>query len=243
MCLIATVVSTNIFAGVISFETTANNQQPLDDQVLNFTDLFVTDGVEVSFGFDSDGDKILDSYAVFEQVGNSDTKRNSGFVGFNKIKDKPVPEFEQQLGKFFLRQEKAYKPFGVFTILYNAENPVTAASGEIWDIDGKENTEQFLVEAYNGQSLLDSVYSPLSSEQSFNGKPWSFGFSGLSNITKIEISFTGSKTKGIGLAFNNFSPIEDISHKQVQVSEPSTVLLYLLGICFLATARPKVNRA
>jgi hypothetical protein len=40
-----------------------------------------------------------------------------------------------------------------------------------------------------------------------DGQPWVFSFSGLSaGIAKITIDFTGSKTAGIGLAFNNFNP-------------------------------------
>jgi hypothetical protein len=74
--------------------------------------------------------------------------------------------------------------------------------------------------------LLDSIESPLGKDNTLDGKPWVFGFSDLTDITKIEITFTGSKKKGIGLAFNNFSPIEDIS-PVVNVPEPSTIFLFL----------------
>lgn len=43
-----------------------------------------------------------------------------------------------------------------------ALNPVTSASGEIWDIDGhNNNTEQFFVEAFNGTESLAEILSPL----------------------------------------------------------------------------------
>ena len=60
--------------------------------------------------------------------------------------------------------------------------------------------------------------------------PWAFGFNALSDITRSEISFTGSKQPGIGLAFNNFSPI---ALSQLQL------LLFSLGIMGLAARRFK----
>ena len=143
--------------------------------------------------------------------------------------------FEDLLGDFFIRQSRPYKAFGIFTILYDSDLPINAASGEIWDIDGgKKNTEQFLVEAYNEDYLLESIKSPLGKNQTVDGKPWAFGFSGLTNITKIEISFIGTKTKGIGLAFNNFSPVQDRSALSVSaVPAPKTIYILLFILSFL----------
>jgi hypothetical protein len=221
-------------AGVIDFETTASGGVPTDNGTIEFSDAFMADAVTVRFGFDSNSDGTLDTKAVFEEVGNSDTSGDTGFWGFGPDKDTAAPGFTSQLGDFFLRQNVPYQPFGIFTILYDATNPVTEASGEIWDIDGGTNTERFLVEAFNGSTLLDSIESPLGVDATLDGKPWAFGFNGLSDITKIEISFTGSKTGGIGLAFNNFSPVEDIS-PVIDVPEPSNISLFficvLLAVC------------
>lgn len=39
-----------------------------------------------------------------------------------------------------------------------------------------------------------------------DGQPWVFSFDGLSaGIARITITFTGTKTSNIGLAFNNFN--------------------------------------
>lgn len=164
---------------------------------------------------------------------------------FGSRYDITAPGFESLLGNFFLKQESAYEPFGTFHVIYDAMNPVTAASGEIWDIDGgnkNSKTERFLIKAFNGDDLLDFILSPLglksSGERTLDGKPWAFGFSGLSDITRIEISFTGTKTKGIGLAFNNFSPVEDIS-ESVNVPEPSSLAIFALGVIGLASYRFK----
>ncbi len=217
---------------MIDFETTASGGTPTDNGTIEFTDAFMAGSVTVRFGFDSNLDGTLDTKAVFEQVGNTDTSGDTGFWGFGADKDTAAPGFTSQLGDFFLRQNEPYEPFGVFTILYDAENPVTEASGEVWDIDGGNKTERFLVEAFNGDTLLDSIESPLGVDNTLDGKPWAFGFSGLSDITKIEISFTGSKTGGIGLAFNNFSPVEDKSDV-VYVAEPSIISLFLAWVFVL----------
>jgi hypothetical protein len=217
----------NTNAGIIDFETTALGGLPTDNSTIEFSDAFMANSVTVRFGFDSNSDGVLDTKAVFEEVGNIDSSGDTGFWGVGSAKDTAAPGFTSQLGNFFLRQSEPYKPFGIFTILYDASNPVTEASGEIWDIDGGNLTERFLVKAFDGSTLLDSIESPLGIDLTLDGKPWAFGFSGLSDITKIEISFTGSKTRGIGLAFNNFSPVEDIS-PVVNVPEPSTISLFLI---------------
>jgi hypothetical protein len=72
--------------------------------------------------------------------------------------------------------------------------------------------------------------SPLGDDKDLDGMPWAFGFENLTNITRIEITFTGSKTKGIGLAFNNFSPVEDISVQTNSISEPSTMGIFSMVI-------------
>lgn len=245
-CGYALLISLNVNAGIIDFETTALGGIPTDNSIIKLNDAFMADGVSVSFGFDVDGDGVVDSNGVFEKVGGRREGGNSGFLSsFGSRYDITAPGFESLLGNFFLRQENAYSPFGTFHVIYDAMNPVTAASGEIWDIDGGNKlskTERFLVKAFDGDDLLDFITSPLGLESAgdstLDGKPWAFGFSGLSDITRIEISFTGTKTKGIGLAFNNFSPVEDISNS-VNVPEPSSITIFALGIIALASYRFK----
>lgn len=225
-CSIFFLVALNAKASLIDFESTALGGLPTDNDTIELSDAFMADSVTVRFGFDSNSDGILDTKAVIEQVGNIDTGGDTGFWGFGSDKDTAAPGFTSLLGDFFLRQNEPYKPFGIFTITYDATNPVTEASGEIWDIDGGKHTERFLVKAFNNSILLDSIESPLGIDKTLDGKPWIFGFSDLTNITKIEITFTGSKKSGIGLAFNNFSPIEDIS-PVMNVPEPSTISVFV----------------
>ncbi|NTS76819.1 PEP-CTERM sorting domain-containing protein [Catenovulum sp. SM1970] len=224
-------------AGLITFEQTANNQQPVDNQTIALTDYFMAGGVKVRFGFDTDNDDILDMQAVFEKAGNND--KNTGFWGAWG-KDTAAPGYENQLGDFFIRQSNAYDNFGVFTILYDAANPVMAASGEIWDIDHSQHqgTEQFLVQAFNGNTLLESIYSPMGDNMSLDAKPWTFAFNNQPNISKIEVTFVGTKQSGIGLAFNNFAPTQDLTQIQT-VPEPETILLFLSGLIGIALIRKK----
>jgi len=236
------IFSLRTFAGLINFETTASGATPTDNGVINVNDAFMADGVSVSFGFDTTGDGNVDSHGVFEEIGGGRENRNSGFMSsYGDKYDRAATGFEPLLGNFFLRQKDAYEPFGTFHITYDSENPVTSASGEIWDIDGhNNNTERFLVEAFNDTQILAvaSILSPLgkkSGRKSLDGKPWAFGFHDLSDITRIEISFTGTKKSGIGLAFNNFSPVEDVSVQINSVPEPSALAIFLLGVMGLAS--------
>ncbi len=224
--------SNSVLSGIIDFETTASGAVPTDNQVIGLNDNFSADGVLVSFGFDTTGNGVIDSEAVFEAIAGGEESGNSGFQSLYTGKyDIPEPNSANLLGGFFLRQQNAYQPFGTFHINYTADNPVTEASGEIWDIDGKPSkTEQFFIEAYNDNTLLASMASPLGDNKDLDGMPWAFGFENLSNITRIEITFTGSKTQGIGLAFNNFSPVEDISEQTNSVSEPSTMAIFSMII-------------
>jgi hypothetical protein len=231
-CILFTSIIAN--AGLIDFEETAYGQLPFDNGQIELSDTFTVDGVTVRFGFDVNSDGVLDTKAVFEEVGNVDLNNDTGFWGIKSAKDIPAPGYSELLGNFFLRQSEPYKPFGIFSILYDSNNPVTGASGEIWDIDGGNNTEQFLVQAFNGSSLVDSILSPLGNNKDLNGKPWAFGFSGLTNITKINITFTGSKRNGIGLAFNNFSPIADVSNA-TEVPEPKSIIILAIGFLGLVS--------
>lgn len=229
------------FATIINFESTSAGGLPSDNQIIGLGDYFMADGVSVSFGFDTTGDGSADEVGRFEKAGGGKESGNSGFKSaYGSQYDIAATGFESLLGEFFLRQKDAYEPFGTFHIMYDAENPVTAASGEIWDIDGRAgNTEQFLITAFNGITPLASITSPLGNNSTLDGKPWAFGFTDLSNITSIEITFTGSKTKGIGLAFNNFSPIEDVSAASNSVPEPSILVIFLLALIGLIFHRAK----
>ena len=115
--------------------------------------------------------------------------------------DQAAPGFEDQLGDFFIRSAGAAGThWDSFIIEYDAPTAVTAASGEIWDIDrGAQGWELFYVSAYDDLgNLLATETSPQGMYEhnpaTLDAKPWAWTFSGLSDIDKIV--FTRSTEPG-----------------------------------------------
>lgn len=233
--LASLLAATTCHAALIDFETTPGGGTPTDDGILSSLTPYTLGGVQVSFGFDYDTNGAIDADAIFEMSGTFPTEPpNAGFSGSHGI-DTPDPGFAAQLGNWFLRSPIAGSDFGHFIIQYVATSgPVTAASGEIWDIDGTVDnfgnalTEEYTVRAYDSiGTLLATQVSPLGTLTTpfapLDGQPWQFSFSGLTaGIDHIIIDFTGTKPGGIGLAFNNFYP--------TSVPEPSALILALSGL-------------
>ena len=195
---------------VIDFETLPDGSPPSDNLQLGLNNFYTVDGVNVTFGFDTNNDGVVDTPSLFERIGND---VGFGFESTGRGRDLAAEGFEEQLGNFFLRPVSLGN-FGTFIINYNSPIPVTIASGEIWDIDGagSGNGEQFEVKAFDSAgNLLDTITSPFyatnSVLNSLDSQPWTFNFSGLSDIEEIHITFVGTKRSGIGLAFNNFFPL------------------------------------
>lgn len=204
---------------LINFETTPSGAIPADDQVLTLGVPYTFPGpLQVTFGFDTDVTPGVDTPAVIEHIGLDAGDPATGGFGGTAGGDTADPGFESQLGDYFLRGPSSGLDFGKFVIQYTTPLTITAASGEIWDIDGTGTelnpgfTEQYRVRAFDSSNnVLDTIDSPvgtlLSSTAPLDGQPWTFNFSGLSgSIDHIEITFMGTKTTGIGLAFNNFYP-------------------------------------
>jgi hypothetical protein len=226
--------------GVVDFEKTPAGGIPVDNATLGLNDVYLDDGVGVTFGFDDTGDGVTDTEAVFEVVGGSDPI--DGFQT-NSGSDTAAAGFGAQLGQYFLRSPGGLTggTFGTFVIDYDPMGTtIVAADGEIWDIDGfsVNETERYLVRAYDSNdNLLDSIESPegTAPESPLGGEPWKFQFSGLTaGIDRITIEFTGSKTNRIGLAFNNFFPRGSNFNPGGIIPEPSTFVLGILGLGFVS---------
>lgn len=226
-------------AAVIDFETTPAAVAPTDDAFLS-APYNISGGGTVTFFFDANGNLSygagIDGRPVFEAYGADIL---DGFAnGITSINDTANGGLASQLGSYFLRQ---LQPGGVpqpFIVDYNTAQVITALSGEIWDIDGAPgNTEGWLVEALDSSNaLLASQLSPPGNSSALDGLPWVFSFSGLpSGFDKLRITFIGSKTMGLGLAFNNFDPT-------TAVPEPSTLALAAIAATGLAGRRRLLNR-
>lgn len=167
----------------------------------------------VSFGFDADGDLNIDpgSSLRLENTANSNGDwaywSSDGATKYNTA----APGYEDQLGDWFLTNDRTQA--GSNSILIEYDNSVTAASGEIWDIDGRSNGngEQWLVSAYdeNG-NLIGSAESPLGirpgAQGNLDSRPWLWSFSVTdgSEISAISMQSVGDVTNG-PVAFNNFA--------------------------------------
>lgn len=238
--LLGLVTGSAMAASVVDFETTPSGGTPVDNTLLSAP--YTSGGVSVAFYFDVNGNNTFDAgtdaLPVFERAGNSDPV--AGFAA-SVANDTADPGFGAQLGQFFLRQPPVGQ-FGAnipgpFIVDYNTALTITALSGEIWDIDGSGSqtvgTERWRVDVLDSTgNVLATSTSPLGTQGSNNapldGKPWVFGFTSLpTGVDKVRLSFIGSKTSGIGLAFNNFSPTTS-----AVVPEPST--LAMAGIVGLA---------
>lgn len=214
-------------AQVIDFETTPSGATPADNQPLDRTEPYTVGGVGVTIGFDTDRNGITDTDALFERRG---VDGSDGFqswlapAGYDTERDGSP----RHLGDFFLRQATGIGPWpGPMIIEYDAN--VDALSGEIWDLDGSTSgTERWRISAYDeAGALLRFVDSPPSLDQtnpaSLDSLAWEFSIVEPGLIRRIEIDFIGTKTSGIGLAFNNFSPTAATVLRIEQ--QPQSVLL------------------
>ncbi len=236
-------------AGFITFETRPDGTTPLDDEIIALGTGYTTnDGVTVTFGFDTNNDGTADLAAAFEDTLDENVTVepeygycSSNYGSFACTADQAAPGFEDQLGDFFIRSAGAPGThWDSFIIQYDAPTAVTAASGEIWDIDrGNAGWELFYVSAYDDiGNLLATETSPQgmyeNNPATLDAKPWAWTFSGLSDIDKIV--FTRDTAPGakdyFPLGFNNFNPTS-----ATIVPEPSTALLVGLGLIGLATRR------
>jgi hypothetical protein len=232
-----------VAATVINFESDPFGATPVDDSFLSYATPYNIAGLQVQFGFDSDSNGSIDTDGRFEQTGTFQGEPISAFQGSSGA-DTPDPLYALQLGGWFLQSAHPGMPFGRFVIQYTSAFPVTAASGEIWDIDGQPAlgvTEEYTVQAFDSaNTLLATDVSPLgvldTASAPLDGEPWTFTFSGLTNIDRIVITFTGTKTSGIGLAFNNFYPT-------TAVPEPSAIAIALAGVVCVTVGSRRLQRS
>jgi hypothetical protein len=231
-------------AAVIDFETTPAAAVPIDNTEL--TDPYpIAGGGTVRFFFDSNGnnkfDAGLDAFPFLEAIGHNPP---DGFHNDGKGNDDVADDgFQSQLGSFFLRHPTGIGPVPPpFIATFNSAFPITAVSGEIWDIDGtaSEGTEQWRVDVLSAAGgILATLNSPNGStngSNSLDGRPWEFDFVNLPDgVGEVRLTFIGTKTDGVGLAFNNFNAT-------VGVPEPTSLIMAGIGVLIAIAASISGNR-
>lgn len=197
-------------AAVIDFETGF-----VDNEALTPTS-FVAEGVVFSTINPDDPALTLE----VEAVGPNDPDPQGFLRDVTGLRDEVVPGRAARIGNFFLRtgppiEDRDFAGEPVFRISY-LDAPVSFIRGEIWDIDGNpgQGSEQWRIDAFDaGGGQLGSVLSPLGTTNdaaSLDGDVWTFSFDDatvggdISAVARLDFIFTGSKTTGLGLAFDNF---------------------------------------
>ena len=171
--------------------------------------------------------------AVIELIGEN---RPDGFLN-DQLNQRDVESGTPTpgLGNYFLRTDTDFSDRGpgdaFLSVFYDA--PETAASGEIWDIDGNQSqgTEKWDVVFRLSGSEVTRVSSPEGTTNgagSLDGLPWLFQYAGAS-FDQIDFVFTGTKQTGIGLAFDNF-------RTDATVPVPATLALLGFGLAGLGLA-------
>ena len=236
--VIAVIAQTAFGVTTINFETTPTGDLPTDNTQLQTT-YPVSGGGSVRFFFDANGNNTfqagIDHFPAFEQIGSNPPDR---FENTNLgLFDVAAPGFEAQLGNFFLID--SISP-GVnpppFIAAYSGTMPIAELTGEIWDIDGAtgRGTEQWVVDVLNSSGqVIATTTSPLGEfhgPNSLDGKPWTFDFTNLpAGAQAVRLTFIGTATSGIGLAFNNFGI--------ATVPEPSALLMLFSGALAIGLVR------
>jgi hypothetical protein len=170
-------------------------------------------------------------YPILARVGEPMTAFGGGATN---LPDTPMPEAAALVGEFFLTDDGAVSaPPAPLIVRY--DTPVSAASGVLIDVDGWDAIfEAFRVEARGiDDAVLETIELIGTIEGDGQVAPWSFERL-LEDIHSIRISYFGNKERGIGLAFDYFSPSSPF---EPPVPEPGTIALVGLGLGILGARR------
>ncbi|QTA90843.1 DUF4114 domain-containing protein [Desulfonema magnum] len=165
-------------------------------------------GIAFRLDTDKDGFPDDDALPILEKAGSDDLGRGFFNDSLNE-NDIAAQGYESQLGDFFLTMG------GISAdLIISYDTPVAAVSAQIWDIDRHgDNTEQWRIEAMGmeyasgKEDVIDSVRTPVGEDLKLDGKPYTWSFEHeTADIYAIRISFVGSTSEYLDMAFDNFVP-------------------------------------
>lgn len=185
-----------ICQGVIDFETVPGQTTPLMECEDIDTQYAASFGV--TFGMDTDGDGVPDAPLKLAQVGNPEVAFSYDAEG---VGDTAAPG--QDIGMYFVTDDcmVAAPPPPIY-ITYAV--PVSAAYGEIIDIDG---LEAWSIEARDSSgATIDMDVLSAGDPGTGDGIATPFSFQHKeADIASLRFTFTGQGA-AVGFAFDNFSP-------------------------------------
>ncbi|MBD1929461.1 PEP-CTERM sorting domain-containing protein [Trichocoleus sp. FACHB-90] len=223
-------LSSSVQAQVINFESLPDGSPSTATGAL-LAPYTLSNGTTVTFGFDVNNDLIIDHNAIIV------SRKDSNLPGYTSS---GIPNIDRTLnnagGNFLLRARRSTALEGAnlnvfkdtlatpasFLVQYSG-TPVNSLSGELWDVD---HGERYLIEALTGGgTLINSFLTPEipagAGAGTFDGKPFKFLFSDLSqSIGFLRISGF-SRIAGSGFAFDNFNAT---GAKKETVPEPGSLL-------------------
>ena len=180
IALLLGLVAVTSQAQTITFEKLPDNSDPVDNLQLPLNTVFQVGRTGLSFGFDTNGDKIADQGVVMEQRGNADYSASEFCWGYtndfggntaNAVTDEDNTSSNPKEGGNWLVREKKKCNLDVdpagnsidqntnyllqsgnvdFVVTYSNVLPVNMA-GQVWDLD---NGEAFDVKAYSEANAL-----------------------------------------------------------------------------------------
>lgn len=178
---------------------------------------------------------------TFEATGADGTDAfGTGTVGSGRDE-----AFTGDLGNYLIKAGDGNLSYGrseYFKLSIDYIDPTTAASGELWDIDGPEQYQVTALDA-NGNALA-TVTSPVGG---LNAEPWAFSFdvgdAGV-EIASLDVDFIGEGNLR-GFAFDNFNATGANPNVVTTHAAPVPMALPLgvIGLIGVAHRRRKLRRA
>ena len=224
-------------ADLVDFENAASNGG--DDATVT-SDYFKSYGLAVSAVAGNDRSSATAAVLTFEATGWDGT---DGFWSSNTGRDEA---FSGNLGNYFIKAgsgDLAYNRATYFNMKIDYAQATQKASGEVWDIDGKEQYRVTALDA-NGNAI-SSLTSP---EGSLNAEPWTWSFDVTGDnqeISTIEVEFVSTKSTLRGFAFDNFNSTEanyNATASQRAAPLPPALVMGLAGMSALFVSRKSRKR-
>ena len=190
-------IGSTAFAELVDFENAASFGG--DDATIT-NDYFASYGLSVSAVAGNSKADASSAVLTFEAAGRDGT---DGFWSATPSgRDEAI---SGDLGNYLVKAgggDLAYNKSKYFNMSLQYDNATSAASGEVWDIDGKEQYKVTALDA-NGNAIA-SLTSPVGS---LDGEPWtwSFDMGDEASIAQIDVEFVSTQSTLRGFAFDNFN--------------------------------------